>query len=212
MALMVRVARRPWLLTVTECAGTSFHGRALSWRCRVGVLPLDGEHVVPACGRDRVAVSVWVCIASTVTTAAVRSKHASRSRAAGISLLFAAMATCPSTVPVAWSRAASKCGASCPVCLRFLAPRTVLPSRAITRRPCTTSLRVHSHAPSTWSSRSASSRANSLRRVDSSGAAASPIRTRSSPGRSAAHSPIAANERAPATTAVTATASTPASR
>ncbi len=49
----------------------------------------------------RLAVSVWVSIASTVITTnrdPVRSRPASRSRTAGISLLFAATASCPRTV------------------------------------------------------------------------------------------------------------------
>ena len=115
-----------------------------------------------------VAVSVWVCIASIVTVTPVSSSPANSVRAAGISLLFASTATCPSTAPAAWSNAAIRCGAF--PSGRVRAPRTVLPSRAITRRPPAMRVRVHIHRPTAPSKASASIRANSLRNVDSSGA------------------------------------------
>ncbi len=79
------------------------------------------------------AVSCCVCIASIVITAEARpAKAFSRSRTAGISLLFTSTATCPRTAPIPCARAATRCGAfpSLP-----FAPRTALPSIAITSRP-----------------------------------------------------------------------------
>ncbi len=75
--------------------------------------------------------------ASTVTTAPVRSKHASRVRTAGIWLLLAATATCPRTVPEVWSNAATRCGAvvpPAPAVVRVRAPRTEgMPEPAVLR-------------------------------------------------------------------------------
>ena len=79
------------------------------------------------------AVSCCVCSASIVRTAPARSANAfSSSRTAGISLLFSSTATWPRTAPMPCARAATRCGAfpSLP-----FAPRTVLPSMAITSRP-----------------------------------------------------------------------------
>jgi predicted small secreted protein len=87
-------------------------------------LPLAG-HVITAdalCGRPHNA--------SIVRTTPARSENAlSSSRTAGISLLFASTATWPRTAPMPCARAATRCGAfpSLP-----FAPRTVLPSTAIT--------------------------------------------------------------------------------
>jgi len=151
------------------------------------------------------AVSCCVCIASTVTTTSCRSNSPRRSRAAGISLLLAAVATWPSTVPAVWSNAATRCGAAV---VGVRAPRTVLPSRAMTRRPPTTWVRVQQNAPMTVSRMSASTRVNTRRIADSLGRVA-PSSASSSAGVSPTHSPIAANERAPASTAANPTASSP---
>ena len=156
------------------------------------------------------AVSCCVCMASIVMTAPARSANAfSSSRTAGISLDFSSTATCPRTVPMPCARAATRCGA-----FRSLsfAPRTVLPSIAITSRPPARTARVHSHAPRTRSSTSALTRANTRRKVDSSaGPTAAPSASSTSGPASAAHCPIAANDRDPAITAAIPTASSPAS-
>ena len=107
------------------------------------------------------------------------------------------------------ARAATRCGAlpSLP-----FAPRTVLPSTAITSRPPACTARVHSQAPRTRSSTSALTRANARRNVDSSAAPrAAPSTARTSGPASAAHCPIAANDLDPAITAAIPTASSPAS-
>ena len=90
-----------------------------------------------------------------VTTVSSRSKHASSVRTQGISLLFWVTASCPRTAPAAWSRAATRCGAARSASVpprrrwrpRGRAPRTVLPSIAITLRPPTSRVRVHRNAP-----------------------------------------------------------------
>jgi hypothetical protein len=108
-----------------------------------------------------------------------------------------------------WASAATRCGAF-PV-LPF-APRTVLPSTAITSRPLTRTALVHSQAPGTLSSMSGLTRANARRNVDSSaGPRAAPSVARTSGPASAAHWPIAANDLDPAITAAIPTASSPAS-
>jgi lysophospholipase L1-like esterase len=121
--------------------------------------------------------------------------------------LNAVTASCPITAPVRWSRAATRCGA---VVVLDRAPRTVLPSRAITRRVATVWVRVHRAAPMSWSRRSESRRANTRRMVDSSGTVAPVIpRTRRvSIGWWATHSPIATNDFAPPMTAASPTART----
>jgi hypothetical protein len=53
-------------------------------------------------------------------------------RTAGISLDFASTATWPRTAPIPCARAATRCGAFSSL---FRAPRTALPSTAITSRP-----------------------------------------------------------------------------
>lgn len=60
----------------------------------------------------------------------------------------------------------------------LFAPRTVLPSIAITNRPLTCIDRVHSHAPRIWSSVSGASAANARRNVDSSAGPACRAQTR----------------------------------
>ncbi len=70
----------------------------------------------------------------------------SSSRTAGISLDFASTATCPRTAPMPCASAATRCGAF--PALSF-APRTVLPSIAITSRPPARTALVCSQAPRT---------------------------------------------------------------
>ena len=109
-----------------------------------------------------------------------------------------------STAPVAWSRADRRCGAeACP----RRAPRTVLPSIAITLRPLMVPVRVHNHdlrrVLRPVGSRSCSTR----RMVDSDGRAcpASKPRDRRSDGvRSVVCSQMAVRLRQPASTPVTA--------
>ena len=156
------------------------------------------------------AASLCVCRASIVMTAPARSVNAfSSSRTAGISLDFASTATWPRNAPVPCARAATRCGAF--PSLSF-APRTALPSTAITSRPPVRAALVCSQAPRTWSSLSALTRANARRKVDSSArprAAPSPVST--SALASAIHYPIAANDLDLAVTAAMPTASRPAS-
>ena len=107
------------------------------------------------------------------------------------------------------ARAATRCGAFPSL---FFAPRTVLPSIAITRRPPARTALVHSQAPRTRSSTSALTKANARRNVDSSaGPRTAPSTARTSGPASAAHCPIAANDRDPAITAAIPMASSPAS-
>lgn len=70
------------------------------------------------------------------------------------------------TTPRGWSNAATRWGVTTPA---RRAPRMVLPSTAITRRPLTTVVVVHIHAPITASSTSGSSLVNSRRNTDASG-------------------------------------------
>ena len=156
------------------------------------------------------AVSCWVCIASIVMIAPARPSNAlSSSRTAGISLDFSSTATWPRTAPMPCARAATRWGA-----FPFLlfAPRTVLPSMAMTSRPSDCMTRVQSQAPMTRSRTSALTSANARRKVDSSaGPRAAPSTASTSGPASAAHCPIAANDLAPAATAAIPTASSPAS-
>ena len=156
------------------------------------------------------AVSCCVCIASIVRTAPARPANAfSSSRTAGISLDFSSTATWPRTAPMPCARAATRCGALPSL---FLAPRTVFPSTAITSRPPVRTARVHSQAPRTRSRASGLARAKARRNVDSSAAPRTAPSTASTSGpASAAHCPIAANDREPAITAAIPTASRPAS-
>ena len=153
------------------------------------------------------AVSVCVCIASIVMTAEARLANAfSRSRTAGISFDFSSTATCSRTAPMPCASAATRYGAF-PALSRAL--RTVFPSIAITSRPPACTALVCSHAPRTRSSASALTSAKARRNVDSSaGPRAAP--STSGPA-SAAHCPIAPNDRDPAITAAIPTASSPAS-
>ena len=109
-----------------------------------------------------------------------------------------------STAPMAWSRADRRCGAeACP----RRAPRTVLPSIAMTVLPSTVPVRVHNHDLRRVL-RSVGSRSCSTRRmVDSDGRAcpASKPRDRRSDGvRSVVCSQMAVRLRQPASTPVTA--------
>ena len=107
------------------------------------------------------------------------------------------------------ARAATRCGAFPAL---FFAPRTVLPSMAITSRPPACTALVCSQAPRTRSSTSALTSANARRNVDSSaGPRAAPSTASTSGPASAAHCPIAANDLDPAITAAIPTASSPAS-
>jgi hypothetical protein len=92
--------------------------------------------------------------------------------------------------------------------LLFFVPRTDLPSMAITSLPPACTALVHSQAPGTRSSTSRLTRAKARRNVDSSAAPrAAPSTVSTSGPASAAHCPIAANDRDPAIP----TASSPAS-
>ena len=107
------------------------------------------------------------------------------------------------------ARAATRCGA---FPLLLFAPRTVLPSTAITSRPPACTALVCSQAPRTQSSASALTSPKARRNVDSSaGPRAAPSAASTSGPASAAHCPIAANDRDPAITAAMPTASRPAS-
>jgi hypothetical protein len=143
-------------------------------------------------------------------TAAVRPANAfSRSRTAGISFDLTSTATWPRTAPIPCASAATRCGA---VPVLSLAPRTVLPSMAITSRPPDRTALVCSQAPRTRSSTSGLTRANARRNVDSSaGPRAAPSTASTSGPASAAHWPIAANDREPAITAAIPADSSPAS-
>jgi hypothetical protein len=155
------------------------------------------------------AVSRWQCSASAVMTASVMSIVSRSVRSMGISLVLAPMASWASTVPVAWHNPLSRC-TRFPAASR--APRSVLPSKAITRRPAIMVVRSHIHAPISWSNSFGASRCRQRRMVDSDGIGPVTPSRASTPGAaSAAHSAIATNERAPASVAASATASTPGS-
>ena len=113
-----------------------------------------------------------------------------------------------STTPVAWSRAARRCGAeACP----RRAPRTVLPSTAMTVLPSMVPVRVQ-HQDLKWALRSVGSRScRTLRMVDSDGSAfpaSKPRASRSAAVRSVVCSHIAVRLRQPASTPVMARDST----
>ena len=124
----------------------------------------------------------------------------------GISLVLAPTASWATTVPVCWHNPASRC-TRLPAASR--APRSVLPSKAITRRPLIVLVRNHIHAPISSSSLSGARRCRQRRIVDSDGTAPpTPSRASTSGAASAAHSAIATNDCAPASVAPSATAST----
>lgn len=156
---------------------------------------------------DRIAARRGGSLAGVVTTASVRSKSFRSCCTAGISSLFAVAASCPITAPLEWSSAATRWGA---VLDTVRAPRTVLPSNAMTRRALVVWLRVHMNAPSAWSRWSVSIIVMTLRIVDSAGpeAPVTPRLWRTSSGWWPTHSAIATNDFAPETTAVRPTART----
>lgn len=129
-------------------------------------------------------------------------------------MVFASTSTCARTTPRAWSKAPSRWTPAWP----WQVARIALPSTAITRRTRARRCRERLRAAS-----AASTPARTQVPIAASNAARStPVRTRqivtgpgirptnpsparTSAGRSATHSPIAANERAPPTIAPTAT-------
>ena len=147
--------------------------------------------------------------ASIVMTADARLANAfSRSRTAGISLLFSSTATWPRTAPIPCARAATRCGAFTPL---LFAPRTVFPSMAITSQSPARAALVHSQAPIPGRDIGAD-QAKARRNVDSSAAPrTAPSTASTSRPASAAHCPIAANDLEPAMTAAIPAASSPAS-
>ena len=79
------------------------------------------------------AVAVCVCIASTVTSHRTRRGSSFRSsRTHGISLLFSATASWPSTSRAPWANTDTRCVAAA---FARSAPRRVLPSRAMGTSP-----------------------------------------------------------------------------
>jgi hypothetical protein len=168
------------------------------------------------------ACSRWVWSASAVTTVPLRSRRSSSGRNRAISLVVGSTSVCPRIARVVWSIIASRCTGAAP---RWPLPRRVLPSMATARRGERAGGggfagggggRAASQTPMARSSASASMRASTRRTVASPGGRQRPVRgSRRTPsaastwqGASLAHSPIAARELAPATTAATATAST----
>ena len=150
------------------------------------------------------AVPLWVCMASAVMTAPSRSRGASRSLSAGISLDLSATRRCPTTTPPARPGAAGRCGARSPA---PRAPRMVLPSTAITLLPPMAPTRVRSQDATLASRSSAFTRSSTLRMVDSLGSARpspGPRSPRSSGPGSATCSRIAPSVRHPARTPTTA--------
>ena len=98
---------------------------------------------------DRAAAAKHVAAGAkkvVITAPARLAKAFSRSRTAGISFDFASTAACPRTAPMPCARAATRCGTFPSL---FFAPRTALPSTAITRRPPTCTALVQSQAPRT---------------------------------------------------------------
>ena len=149
------------------------------------------------------AVLLWVCMASAVIRAPSRSRGASSSGRAGISLDLSDTLRCPTTTPLARPGAARRWGAGLsPV----RAPRMVLPSTAITLRPPMAPTRVRSQDDTLASRSSAFTRSSTLRMVDSLGRARPSSRSRSprsSGPRSATCSRIASSVRHPARTPTT---------
>ena len=150
------------------------------------------------------AVPLWVCMASAVMTAPSRSRGASRSLSAGISLDLSATRRCPTTTPPARPGAAGRCGARSPA---PRAPRMVLPSTAITLLPPMAPTRVRSQDDTLASRSSAFTLWSTRLIVDSLGRArpsSRPGAPRSAGSRSATCSRIAPSVRHPARTPTTA--------
>src|SRR5215218_1176768 len=216
-ALTVRFSIRPWpWLVLTWPTGTSFQGSACSVACRVGWLPFTvTSRCAPRACRNS-AWLVWACRASTVTSTSVRSSTwSSRSLNRATSLVLASTSTWATTTPRPCSTAASRCTGRLPRPGALRVARSALPSTASTsrgrHRPGTTGVVLastdRSHAPSACCNPAASTRVRTCQNVTGSGTA--PVRPsceRCWAGRSTAQSATAANERAPAMTAHTATA------
>ncbi len=191
-----RISARPWPRSrVWSATGIWRQGRILSWWSR------------------------WVCMASAVRTCPARSRPSSSGWNPVISLLLVSTWVWARTPRLVWSIAASRWTWGLGW---WPLPRRVLPSTATARLGgwdvggggCW----LASQAPIARSSASASTRASTRRTVASSGGLKAPVRSRRTPsaastwpGASLAHSPIAASDLAPVSTAATATASTVAS-
>ena len=191
-------------------------GQRFSVACRVGWLPFTvTSRCAPRAYRNS-AWLVWACSASTVTSTSVRSSTwSSRSLNRATSLVLASTSTWATTTPRPCSTAASRCTGRLPRPRALRVARSALPSTASTsrglHRPGTTGVVLastdRSHAPSACCNPAASTRVRTRQNVTGSGTA--PVRPsceRCWAGRSTAQSATAANERAPAMTAHTATA------
>ena len=139
----VRRTRRPWPVSTLETDGTFFRGRSLSVLRRSLLVAFDGEHVVAALIADPPG-GVHLCVHG------VGGDHypawveglEKLSDGGDLWLDFSATRAWVSTAPVAWSRADRRCGAeACP----RRAPRTVLPSIAMTVLLSTVPVGVHNH-------------------------------------------------------------------
>jgi hypothetical protein len=185
-----------------------WQGRELAEQA--GLVALDGDQVVRTPVAEVFRVLALGCSASAVTSTSSRSP-AWPSRAVNmvISLVLPSTAAWAITTPEPWSRQASRCGAA-PSAAR--APRTVLPSTASTTRPAARrrgARREATHEPIARSSAAGSTEVSTRQIVTRSGTApGSPGPARSRGGASAAHSAIAAYDRAPASIAHTAMAKT----
>jgi hypothetical protein len=143
-----------------------------------------------------------------------RSRPASSGSNRVISLVLPSTSRWDSTAPARWPATASRCTA-CPSAAQCRVPRSDFPSTATARRlpgPATwLAVLAVSHEPTAASSASASTASSTRRMAASPGGSNRPVSgSRRIPstaitcgGASAAHSLIAANDRAPATTAAT---------
>ena len=139
----VRRTRRPWPVSMLETDGTFFQGRFLSVLRRSLLVAFDGEHVVAALIADPLGgVHLSVHGVGGDHYPAWVEGLEKLSDGGDLWLDFSATRAWVSTAPVAWSRADRRCGAE--VCPRR-APRTVLPSTAMTVLPSTVPVRVHNH-------------------------------------------------------------------
>ncbi len=150
-----------------------------------------GGHVVPRNRFNRPKRVGWLPPSRTVRTwaaeiwAAVACWKSSKSRAAATPLPLSLVCCWPRTRPCPRRRCSPG----------SRAPRTVLPSIAITWRPSTTPVRVAAQTPSRRSRRSASSAANNRRNVDSSGRRTRQSSARTDGSTPATHCPVAVNPR-----------------